>query len=100
MPSIEYLENKILLLENELSSLARTLERVEDTEMNYKKLESLLTFVVGYLLSPDNPPSNTAPAKEACRKMIRKWYYGGYRSKRVQLAAAELEKLTLSELTK
>jgi hypothetical protein len=30
--------------------------------------------------------------------MIRKWYYGGYRSRRVTLAAKELEKLSLKEL--
>ncbi len=100
MPSIEYLENKILLLENELSSVMKVFERLDEAEATQRKNESLLTFIVGYLLAPDKAAVNRQHTKKACEKMIRKWYYGGYRSRRVSLAAAELEKLTLAELGK
>jgi hypothetical protein len=70
MLSTDYLEEKILLLENEISSLANTMERLDVAEKQYKRMESLLTFIVGYLLAPDKPAKNLPYAKEACSKMI------------------------------
>lgn len=83
------------LLNDKVMALTHTLERIEKVESTQRKLESVLTFCVGFLLSPGTGKYAERGTKKGCRMLLKKWYYGGHRSKRVALASAELQGTSL-----
>jgi len=96
----KYIIDSVDKMEGKVAAMQSTLERIEIIEDKLRRTESLLVFIVGYLLSPTNGKYGSTGKKEACIAMMKKWYYGARRSKRVSLAAAEMDKLDLSELDK
>jgi hypothetical protein len=88
----DYLYDKLLKAESEIRSLSSTLERLEKIESTLRTQDSVLTFIVGFLLT------NEIGKREACKTMIKKWYYGAKRSKRVSLAQSHIEDMKLKDL--
>lgn len=58
--------------------------RLEGYEEKLKKQEQLIMFIVAMLFAPENSDNYAA-----ARDFLHRWYYGGYRSKRVTLYANE-----------
>ena len=98
MPSTDQLYDRIMTLENQLYSLTKVLDRISDIETDARKTEGLLAFVIGFLLSPGEGKYSERGTKMSCRAMLKKWYYGGRRSKKVGEACKDIDNASLDVL--
>ena len=70
---------RLLRLENAVSSLGSVMGRLQDMDDKVRELETILTYTVSMLLSMEGTSKQSAWRFECSKKVIRKWLSGNKR---------------------